>query len=58
MLHEELHTTPDIAEPASLSDYEIERNKPMPNIIHGASKQPFLYFSRRFTAIHLCLSAN
>lgn len=36
MLHEELHTAPDIAEPAYLSDYEIERNKPMPNIIHGA----------------------
>ncbi|MBL7798573.1 MAG: Uma2 family endonuclease [Saprospiraceae bacterium] len=37
MLHEELHTdTPVVdAPPLPLSDYEIERNKPMPNIIHG-----------------------
>lgn len=37
MLHEELHTdTPVVdAPPLPLSDYEIERNKPMPNRIHG-----------------------
>ena len=37
MLHEELHTDLPVVEapPRLLSDYEIERNKPMPNRIHG-----------------------
>lgn len=35
MLHEELHEEIAVAEPVRASDYELERNKPMPNIIHG-----------------------
>lgn len=50
MLHEELHTdTPVVdAPPLPLSEYEIERNKPMPNRIHGTiqSKINFLLYSK------------
>ncbi|MBK9335222.1 MAG: Uma2 family endonuclease [Lewinellaceae bacterium] len=35
MMHEELLEGPVVVEAAPEMDYEIERNKPMPNIIHG-----------------------
>jgi len=35
MMHEELYEGSAVVETAYATDYEIERNKPMPNIIHG-----------------------